>query len=224
MRKLIALIFLIICHPQATQSQTFTDKVLANTVRISKEIYVEHQNDPLTDPQGTGFIVSFNNGNDYIVTARHVADHLDTPEILIDYNGKDTINVLRVPTKGIVKHPSKDIAIIPLPRLKSTLSSLDLDLSETFGFGDYGVSIGFPLGTSEARMRGGMISYNIFKKAKGTLEEIFFDARIHNGESGSPVFIPAKQTIIGIVSNIEVDKGIVNLVPIEFIKDLVDQK
>lgn len=220
MKKIPLLIILTIfltIFPKICVSLNFSETVLKNSIRISEKLYVQHINDPINSPVGSGFIFKDNNNKNYLVTANHVLKAIKSNEIVAEKYGNEYIDQRIVSIQNYKFHPEQDIAIVEINQFQATILEKNLDLAEEVNFGDYGENIGYPRGTFEARLRGGLLSFNVLKP----LSEIFFDARIQHGESGSPVFVSSTQKIVGIVISKEEDKDIANVVPIHFIKDIM---
>lgn len=220
MKNLIKLLIIsILGFINISYALDFNEAILKNTVHITEGKNIKHPNDPVPISKGTGFVVKLN--RNYIITAKHVLRDIKSNELIVEKQGdqyiQQTLVPIKIGTKNLwYEHPIEDIALIPTD-INATISQDDLDLNSQAPLGSFALSVGFPKGTYQARFRGGIISFN---NLQDKLEELFFDATITSGESGSPVFIPQIKKIIGIVSGVEEDLKIGLVVPIHFIKEI----
>lgn len=216
-------ILLIILMATSCSAENFSEIILKNTLHIEESKDIRHENGPVAITKGTGFVVKIHNKN-YIITAKHIVNDLENDQLIVEKYESKTIRQFEVPIKHNnkplwISHKTKDIAIIPTT-IESSINETNLDLEQQVSFGSYALTIGFPKGTYEARMKGGNISFNILKHP---IEEIFFDARITQGESGSPVFVSTMNKIVGVLYGEEEDLKIADVVPICFLKDLLNE-
>jgi serine protease Do len=161
---------------------------------------------------GTGFIIS---PDGYILTNNHVINGAN--EVLVKLsNGREV--------KGEIKGVDEklDLALIKISD-KEKLHSTELGDSDTLEVGEWVMAIGNPFGLSQT-VTAGIISAKGRVIGDGPYDDfIQTDASINPGNSGGPLF-NTEGRVIGINTAIIADgKGIGFAIPINMVKQIVNQ-
>lgn len=162
------------------------DKLKSSVVRI---------HNPASDETGTGFIVKIDKTLLYIVTASHVVQRQEHPEILL-FN-RQHLPPLRATVINRETNSNSGLALLTLLAVDKTtfdgLTAIDFATSKQLRGGDDVTVIGFPDGTEMWTVSKGNVS-----RQEGNI--LVFSGPIRPGYSGAPVILSNGQ-VIGLVTD-----------------------
>lgn len=165
------------------------------------------------DSVGTGFIID---KRGYIATAEHVVTGNDDVEVITILSNPNTI-----PAKVVKRDQQLDIALLKIKE-NDRLSVVELGDSSSVNVGDEIVIVGFPFGnymwgTFIPAIHRGIISciIKLVNQPDGKITNRFqLDVMANRGNSGSPLALNKNGKIVGILTNVFVEKPVGDVITI----------